>query len=71
MLPVVRLQAKVAQTRSIEKGAGVGYGHTYHAQGPLRLATISFGYADGWQRRAASKRAPASAMATAITRKVR
>lgn len=54
MLPVVRLQAKVAQTRSIEKGAGVGYGHTYHAQGPLRLATISFGYADGWQRRAAS-----------------
>ncbi|TIN27730.1 MAG: alanine racemase [Mesorhizobium sp.] len=54
MLPVVRLQAKVAQTRSIEKGAGVGYGHTYQAQGPLRLATISFGYADGWQRRAAS-----------------
>ncbi|AZV19528.1 alanine racemase [Mesorhizobium sp. M7A.F.Ca.CA.001.07.2.1] len=54
MLPVVRLQAKVAQTRSVEKGAGVGYGHTYHAQGPLRLATISFGYADGWQRRAAS-----------------
>ncbi|RUZ04991.1 alanine racemase, partial [Mesorhizobium sp. M7A.F.Ca.CA.002.15.1.1] len=54
MLPVVRLQAKVAQTRSVEKGAGVGYGHSYHAQGPLRLATISFGYADGWQRRAAS-----------------
>ncbi|RUZ79977.1 alanine racemase [Mesorhizobium sp. M7A.F.Ca.US.006.01.1.1] len=54
MLPVVRLQAKVAQTRRVEKGAGVGYGHTYHAQGPLRLATISFGYADGWQRRAAS-----------------
>lgn len=54
MLPVVRLQAKVAQTRSVEKGAGVGYGHTYHVQGPLRLATISFGYADGWQRRAAS-----------------
>ncbi|RUW59118.1 alanine racemase [Mesorhizobium sp. M7A.F.Ca.US.008.03.1.1] len=54
MLPVVWLQAKVAQTRSVEKGAGVGYGHTYHAQGPLRLATISFGYADGWQRRAAS-----------------
>ncbi|QND68107.1 alanine racemase [Mesorhizobium loti] len=54
MLPVVRLQAKVAQTRSVEKGAGVGYGHTYHAQGPLSLATISFGYADGWQRRATS-----------------
>ncbi|MDX8508115.1 alanine racemase [Mesorhizobium captivum] len=54
MLPVVRLQAKVAQTREVEKGAGIGYGHTYHARGPLRLATISFGYADGWHRRAAS-----------------
>lgn len=54
MLPVVRLQAKVAQTREVEDGAGIGYGHTYHARGPLRLATISFGYADGWHRRAAS-----------------
>ncbi len=54
MLPVVRLEAKVAQTRSVEKGAGVGYGHTFHAKGRLRLATISLGYADGWHRRAAS-----------------
>ncbi|WP_292175517.1 alanine racemase [Mesorhizobium sp.] len=54
MLPVVRLQAKVAQTRNVEDGAGVGYGHTHHARGPLRLATISLGYADGWHRRAAS-----------------
>ncbi|KUM23407.1 alanine racemase [Mesorhizobium loti] len=54
MLPVVRLQAKVAQTRGVEEGAGIGYGHTFHARGSLRLATISFGYADGWHRRAAS-----------------
>ncbi|MER9654069.1 alanine racemase [Mesorhizobium sp. M0152] len=54
MLPVVRLQAKVAQMRSVEKGAGIGYGHSYRAEGPLRLATISFGYADGWPRRSAS-----------------
>lgn len=54
MLPVVRLQAKVAQTRKVEKGAGIGYGHSYHAQGPLSLATISFGYADGWLRRSVS-----------------
>lgn len=54
MLPVVWLQAKVAQTRRIEKGAGIGYGHSYHADGPLTLATISFGYADGWLRRSAS-----------------
>lgn len=54
MLPVVRLRAKVAQTRSVEDGAGIGYGHTHHARGPLSLATISLGYADGWHRRAAS-----------------
>ncbi|MGX5843379.1 alanine racemase [Mesorhizobium sp. ArgA1] len=54
MLPVVRLEAKIVQTRSIEKGAGVGYGHAFLASGPLRVATISLGYADGWHRRAAS-----------------
>ncbi|TGQ43976.1 MULTISPECIES: alanine racemase [unclassified Mesorhizobium] len=54
MLPVVRLQAKVIQTRSLEKGAGVGYGHTFRTTEPLRAATISLGYADGWHRRAAS-----------------
>ena len=54
MLPVVRLQAKVIQTRSLQEGAGVGYGHAFRATGPLRAATISLGYADGWHRRAAS-----------------
>ncbi|MGX9143120.1 alanine racemase [Mesorhizobium sp. 128a] len=54
MLPVVRLEAKIIQTRSIEKGAGVGYGHAFLASGHLRAATISLGYADGWHRRAAS-----------------
>ncbi|MBZ9815514.1 alanine racemase [Mesorhizobium sp. CA7] len=54
MLPVIRLQAKVAQTRQVDAGAGIGYGHTHQADGPLDLATISLGYGDGWHRRAAS-----------------
>ncbi|UCI27168.1 alanine racemase [Mesorhizobium sp. B2-8-5] len=54
MLPVIGLQAKVAQTRQVGAGAGIGYGHTQQAEGPLRLATISLGYGDGWHRRAAS-----------------
>lgn len=54
MLPVVRLEAKVIQTRSIGAGTGIGYGHTVVAEGPLDLATISLGYADGWRRRAAA-----------------
>lgn len=51
MRPVVRLDAKVIQTREIVAGAGVGYGHTYVASHALRTATISLGYADGWHRR--------------------
>lgn len=54
MLPVVRLQAKVIQTRSLARGAGVGYGHIFHVTDSLVAATISLGYADGWHRRAAS-----------------
>jgi alanine racemase len=54
MHPVVRLEAKVIQTRTIGAGVGIGYGHTAIADGPLRVATISLGYADGWRRRAAA-----------------
>ncbi|MFI0844495.1 alanine racemase [Mesorhizobium sp. IMUNJ 23232] len=54
MRPVVKLEAKVIQTREIAAGAGIGYGHAAKAVDPMRLATISLGYADGWHRRAAS-----------------
>ena len=49
--PVVRLEARVIQLRSVDAGAGVGYGLTYVAREPRRLATVSVGYADGWPRR--------------------
>ncbi|MGB3537456.1 MAG: alanine racemase [Mesorhizobium sp.] len=52
MAPVVRLEAKVIQTRTLDVGAGIGYGHTVVTDGPLETATISLGYADGWRRRA-------------------
>jgi alanine racemase len=54
MRQVVRLEAKVIQTRELPAGAGVGYGHTFQASAPMRTATISLGYADGWPRRAAA-----------------
>jgi alanine racemase len=50
MLPVVRLQARVIQTRAVEAGAPVGYNSTWTAPGPRRLATIGLGYADGFLR---------------------
>lgn len=54
MLPVVRLEAKVIQTRTLPAGAGVGYGHIFHAGQPMEAATLSLGYADGWHRSAAA-----------------
>ncbi|HSD59259.1 MAG TPA: alanine racemase, partial [Burkholderiales bacterium] len=48
--PVIRLQGKVIQTRFIPAGAGVGYGVTYRAATPRRIATVSVGYADGFPR---------------------
>lgn len=49
--PVVRLEARVTQLRTIPAGAGVGYGLTYVAADERRIATVSVGYADGWPRR--------------------
>jgi alanine racemase len=54
MLPVVRLEAKVIQTRMLGADAGVGYGHTFRTKDPLAAATISLGYADGWPRQASA-----------------
>ena len=51
MQPVVRLDARVVQVRTVPSGTGVGYGLTFTAPRPTRLATIAIGYADGWPRR--------------------
>ncbi len=50
MRPVVRLQAKVIQTRSIAAGTPVGYGFSWRSTAETRIATVSVGYADGWLR---------------------
>lgn len=57
LAPVVTLEARVIQVRTIPAGAGVGYGLTYVAEGPRRIATVSLGYADGWPRRLGGKAA--------------
>jgi alanine racemase len=52
MRDAVSLSAKIVQTRELPAYVGVGYGHAYHTVAPMRTATISLGYADGWPRRA-------------------
>ncbi|MCE3256127.1 MAG: alanine racemase region [Nitrobacter vulgaris] len=50
MQPAVELKARILQTRSIDKGESVGYGATWTARRPTRLAVVSAGYADGYFR---------------------
>ncbi len=46
-MPVVRLDVPVIQVREVAVGESVGYGNTFVAKAPTRVATISAGYADG------------------------
>jgi len=50
MRPVVRLTAPILQLREIPAGASVGYGATWVAARPSRIATVAAGYADGYLR---------------------
>jgi alanine racemase len=54
MLPVVELKARIVQIRTIERGETVGYGGTWTARRPTRLAIVSAGYADGYFRAASA-----------------
>jgi alanine racemase len=44
---VVRLSLPVIQVRDVAEGEFVGYGRSYVASRPRRIATVSAGYADG------------------------
>lgn len=48
--PVVHLSIPVIQTRDLDVGETVGYGCTWQAEVPSKIATISAGYADGLLR---------------------
>src|SRR5205085_6737667 len=54
MQPVVSLEGRIVQLRSVEQGASVGYSATWTAKRPTRLAIVSVGYADGFLRAASA-----------------
>ncbi|MBM7067346.1 alanine racemase [Actibacterium sp. 188UL27-1] len=53
--PVVRLALPVIQIRDVAEGETVGYGGSWTAQAPSRIATVSAGYADGLIRAISNK----------------
>src|SRR5690349_8537588 len=54
MQQVVELKARIVQIRSVEKGETVGYGGTWTARRPTKLAIVAAGYADGYFRAASA-----------------
>jgi alanine racemase len=50
--PVVELKTRVVQIRHVERGDTVGYGGTWTARRPARIAIVAAGYADGYFRAA-------------------
>src|SRR5882757_4589182 len=54
MQQVVDLKARIVQIRNIDRGETVGYGGTWTARRPTRLAIVAAGYADGYFRAASA-----------------
>ena len=52
--PVLTWKTRVIGTREIAQGQTVGYGATFVAERPMRLALLPVGYADGFRREASS-----------------
>jgi alanine racemase len=50
MRQVARVEAEILQVREIAAGDTVGYGASWQATAPRRIATIAAGYADGYLR---------------------
>jgi alanine racemase len=48
--PVLSLRARVARVQDVERGATIGYGRTWAAPRPARIALVMCGYADGYRR---------------------
>ena len=56
LLPAMRFETRIAYAKEIDAGDTVGYGRTFRAEKPMRVATLPVGYGDGYLR-ACSNRA--------------
>ena len=55
MKPVIQLEGTVLQTREVAPGESIGYGATWHAPRPTRVAVLGAGYKDGVARSLSSR----------------
>lgn len=50
--PGMTLRSQLISVRNIKAGEGVGYGHIFVADQPMRVGVVACGYADGYPRHA-------------------
>ncbi|HKW58303.1 MAG TPA: alanine racemase [Candidatus Dormibacteraeota bacterium] len=53
--PALALRSAITHLKTVDKGATVGYGSLWRAEGPTRVATVAIGYADGVRRARANR----------------
>ena len=54
--PALTLKGQIIQLKTVKKGVGISYGHTFHTtKDETLVATIPIGYADGYARRLSNK----------------
>ena len=53
--PVMKVKAKVYAVKEFGEEVDIGYGRTYHTDGPARIGVIPMGYADGLLRSLSNK----------------
>lgn len=53
--PAMSVKARVIFVKSVEKGRGISYGHTFKVEQKMKIATIAIGYNDGFMRAVSNK----------------
>ena len=53
--PILSLRSRIVDLREAPAGASIGYGRTWTAAAPSRIATLALGYADGLPRAAGNR----------------
>jgi len=53
--PVMTWKTRIALVRDMPEGHGISYGRTFITPRPMRVATLSAGYADGYPRQASNR----------------
>ncbi|SEL45130.1 alanine racemase [Nitrosovibrio tenuis] len=50
--PAMTVSSKIIAVQTLKSGEGIGYGHAFRADRPMRVGIVAGGYADGYPRHA-------------------